>query len=548
MASWHQLPYPVSCRIFGSLPTRDVVNVAKVCVNWKIAAVKFLEAVRIDDSTPYGGSFYEYNTFVKKTSNNEKPVRSLDLQHFVDDLTECTDGIEYLDIDVDHIPGKCLEKLLASQKAVKRFMLSVRNDWSADGDCTKEVMRGIVKHESTLEQLNIGIQRYFIRFQDLANSFKEKTSCFDNLKSIEFLSTTAGNYGVISQQYHNIPAGEEENANELFEKMFKKSDIEELNFNPLLPLVACDGNPEVYWHPTYIKILIQYFHKGAFSNLKKVSIDSLNTGGTNWEFSETEAELLIKYCPKISHIDSNVALLELNPYYKPSFNDRPLIQLISHYGSQLVYLNLPFMSANIAKCVYENCPKVSSITIFDAYKVGLTDEALMLLSQLQHLRCLTIIIETTSVKGETMLSFLREVVGKLKKLTICYREDSIFDTNIMHVISKFGCNLQKLHLQFSFSFIEANFKKVMESFLTVLEGCQNLKELAFLTDDLSYNEDPINTEISDAYSNSITEALITKHTKLKFAWIFFEDKLRDKHKEELIHQMTWCKFSFAPNL
>ena len=553
MASWHELPYPVSSRIFGFLPTRDVVNVARVCVNWKLAAVTFLEAVKIDESTPYGGSFYEYNAFVRRISNNEKPLKSLDLKHFVDDLAECTDGIKYLDIEVDHIPDECIAKLLISQKGIKRLMLRVRNKWTRGPpveDCDKEVVKGMIKHESTLEKLSIRIQGQFIRFRDLANHLKDKKSCFGNLKSIEFLSTSAGNYGVLSREYNNIPEGEEKNALEVFEKMFTNSKVEELNFKPLLPLDACDGSPEVYWHPTYIKLLIQYFHKGAFSNLKKINIDSLNTGGTNWEFSETEAELLIKYCPLISHVDSNVSRYEINQYYDPSYNDKPLIRLINHYGTQLEYLNLSFMTANIAKCVYENCPNVKSITIFDAYKVSLTDEALMLLAELQHLRSLTLIIESTSVKKETMLKFLAKVILQLKNLIVCYQDYATFDANIIQVISQHGCNLKKLHLEFNFSFTEAEFKSVMDCFLDVLEGCQKLQKLAFTASDTLYRQDllsnkiRVSKEISDAYMKSMTEALITKQKQLKFAWIHVEGNLTDKYKEQLIYEMPQCEFYF----
>lgn len=535
---WEVLPHPILTKIFEYLPTLDVINVAKVCVNWNGIAILLLEKIEIDDSTAYGGSFREYN--------KDLPGRPAKLCKFVNDLAECTDKIKYIDINVGIIPGKCIEKLLYSQKEIKGLVVRTRKTLaeSPHESCINEIVKGIIKHESTLETVNIGISEYFVKFEDLANGLKHKESCFDNLKSVEFLSTTAGSYGNIGLNGKAGPK-EKESTKEVFEKMFKKSRIEALNFRPKLPLAPIHYEPEVYWNPDLIKILMEYFDRGAFSNLRKINIDSLNTGGIHWEFSERELETLKRCCPRISHIDSNLTMLQMNEYFNSIYDEKPLMGLLKHYGSQIVCLKSPFMTSNLAKCIHEHCPHLRTIAIFDAYEVKLRDEALMLLSDLCHLKNVEIIIEGTEIKLETILKFLEKVVCNLKNLTIGNREDDQFDPAILHAVSCHGSNLKKLHIYLGFSYSEADFKKVMDGVLAVLQGCQKLRELIIIMDIGDPGGEKVSEETYLSYYKAMAETLIMSQRKLKLACIYLEDFFNtDIYKNQLIDEMPFCRFEF----
>lgn len=537
VGAWHKLPYPVFNRIIAFLPTLDVLNVAKVCFDWKLSAAQFLQHIKIDDSTAYGGSFFEYN--------KRLPGRPMKLLQFVKDLTQCTDDIKYIDIDVENITGECVEKLLMTQRAIKSLTMRVRDRLPNDS-CIDELVRGIVKHESTLEKLNIGIDGYFIRFEDIVKGLEYKESCFDNLKSVEFLSTSAGFNGVQHGINEFPPSLEEkESAIEVFKKIFRNAKIEELNFRAKLPLAPIHYEPNVYWSPIFIKMLMGYFESGNFSTLRKINVDSLNTGGLYWDFSNTEAELLIKHCPSLTHIDFDVSLYGRNEYHIPKYDEKCIIKLVEHYGTQIVFFNSPIMSSSIAKCIHENCPDLRSITIFNKYDIELQDEDLMLLADLCHLRTVKLMFEHVHMKPETIIRFLEKVIGKLTKLKIAFGESIDIDYNILHVVSQYGSNLRKLHLEFEAKYTDTELERMMNGFHAILQSCDNLQSLSFISTNDPRTRHELSKEKLNDYLEMIVEALITKHKKLKFARLYWERELMTEDcKEKLVNGLPFCRFEF----
>ena len=65
------------------LPVVDILEMAKVFPDWKINALTLLKYVRIDPSTPYGGSWRLYN---EGAVNDDKIAT--DILAFIDDLVE----------------------------------------------------------------------------------------------------------------------------------------------------------------------------------------------------------------------------------------------------------------------------------------------------------------------------------------------------------------------------------------------------------------------------------------------------------------------------
>ncbi len=536
MAAVVEFPYPVLSRVIEFLPLADIVNVSKVCQDWKFVASKALKIVKIDASTAYGGSWQKYYQV------DEEAVRDNNVENFARDLANCTDEIEHLYFDGNDIPRAVFEILLSSQKALKTLVVKLARKGTFDDprtDIGKVILQGIVKHENSLEEINLGIEGVFLSFQEMENAFTEKARCFSNLRSIEFLSTTAGSHE--NGDANDVEASLELRSAELvFQKMFPGSKIEELNFKSKMPLKLYYDGPETFWNPQYIRLLTNHFKFGAFSNLRKINIDSLNTRGTDGEFSNADADLLIENCPHISHIDSDLFFFDINDYRTPVHDEKPYIKIIKHYGPQLVHLHC-YTNTNIAQCIVENCPNVETLTIVDHFGEGLSNSVLTDFSRLKKIKKLTIFFQRFYDNLNALMTFLDNCVSRLTKLQIIFQEGTKFDEKIFHIIQENKKSLKTLIVDFEMESFEG-YKAAMEAFIQMLDSCTSFRCLNLIINSIDAGK--IGKDTWKQYYEKVVQMLVANHADLYQLGLYALLPLPDKEKETLIQSLPYCKMQF----
>ena len=556
--SWSFLPSEVLSHLVSYLHVSDVLTAAKVCKNWKSSAIRVLLKVKVDGSIPFGGCWLNRNNLTQTSRENFTDIVKKALFLFINNLCDITDGVEHLVLDTNMIDSKSIEKLLLHQHGLKSLVVRYERSRGGGYEFSSSavgaaVLKGIVKHERTLEKLNVGIEDYFIPFEKLAKSVTTKDTVFPNLKSLEFLSTTAGSFGYLEYDYQQslFDGTEIGYADAFLEKLLKNSKLEELNFEPVLELRLLEYEWEVFWHPEFSKMLLEYFDKDSFSRLKKINVDSLNTEGPEelkWEFPESEAKIIIENCPHITHIDSDVSYDEIIIDRYPPRNDKPMIQMLKKYGTQLVFLNTPLMTTDIGKCIIENCPNIETLTILDSSAAGMTDEVFLSLSNLEKLKRVKLILDDDARKPETVFMFLENLLDRLEEFYIGYRSSGGVPTaEIFDLIKRRGTGLKKLCLLFHFLYSGDGYTTVLKGLLGIIECCQNLSSLiihtrqkeTFLTDSFK----TVSPELRDSFSKPLSEMLVSKQKKLKFFHLCPDIHLELEDRRRIIDGMPYCKIN-----
>ena len=541
MASLKELPYPVVNSVLEYLPVVDILEMAKVFPDWKINALTLLKYVRIDPSTPYGGSWRLYN---EGAVNDDKIAT--DILAFIDDLVEVTDNMEHFYLCTNLIHSSGIIKLLSTQKAIKSLVVSYKryrrkeDPPEAATEVGDALVQGIIKHEKSLEKIDLGVEEYSYSFEALANAFKDRQTCFPNLKSMELVSSTACAYSSYDSD-KGFKEREFQQAQIMFSKMFVGAHIQELNFKPKLEMVFYDGK-EVFWQARYVQMMLQYFTNGAFSNLRKINIDSLNTRGILGEFSDADAQLLIENCPHISHIDSDVLFFDKDSYRYPVQDEKPLIKIIKHYGPQIVYLNC-YTSTNIVNSISENCPHLEAITLVDDFNDGLTDSSLMALSCLKNLKKLKLFLHRVEITPAAVIEFLDKNISKLQNLSIEFL-DTVSVPNILKYIGLNGKNLQKIQISFMYKEEDEFYKAMMEGLLQMLNGCREVRSLIFIAD-RETNVHSANEETRHAFLESCTNLLISGFKNLKYLQIRAGYCFEKEQMESLRKSKPNCRIEFS---
>ena len=533
MSAEQILPFTVLRRVFEFLPLTDILTVTKVCKEWKIIAIGLLRKVKINESTPFGGSWCHYNNqFIKR----HKDGTDWRMKKFVHDLCKCTDGIEHLSIEVDTIIPCIVEELLLSQKAIKTLVIRVSDKPTVPVD----ISTGIFKHESTLKKLDLRIQNYDINFQELASNLENMDSCFANLKKVKYFVKYGG--------YQALDEVEKKNVSTVFKRIFGNAKIEELGFRPkrarlwsfLMPLNG-------YFEPIYNGVLRESFRLGAFYYLKKINISVLMTLKDDQTYLNVYAEFLINHCPMITHIDSGD-----NDFRRfigrRELKEAPWIQLAMHYGRQLIWFDSFLMSNNIARCIHETCPNLKAITICDVESAPLSRDALLLLADLPKLRSVNMEIEHSSLEPHTILDFLEEGLWKLESFTINYNSFQV--SSILYLIGRYGQRLKRLYMRFSLrsfrkngSLNEKHVISTMDGVLSILDRCRNLRELT-LAISTSSEHQFAETVDKYQYAHSVTESLISNQQNLKFFSFGYQAKFEVQYQKRLANNMPHCKFEF----
>lgn len=169
MAAWLELPRHLLKNIVKYLPLRDKINVSLTCKSWFIAGREYLEKVEINGSSPYGGSWMQYNKQCKLDKEYDLG-RQLDITEsnlaketskLISNLVGCTDGIKSLSIDCTFITTADIRKIIHSQRALEKLTIwncTVHAVRSPKVSLFVEIVNGIVRHQQSLKSIDISLR------------------------------------------------------------------------------------------------------------------------------------------------------------------------------------------------------------------------------------------------------------------------------------------------------------------------------------------------------------------------------------------------------
>ncbi len=533
---WADLPYPVLKKIASLLPISDVVSFAKTCESWKMAAIRSLKSIRIDESSPFGGSWKNFNDCCRPVFNRPSGFFSKHIDSLARDLATITDGIEHLSICTSSydLPLGAYKALLSSQKEIKTLEVYHNNNHTRndeDGaDWAKEarfvLSEGILRHEPSLETITVCIEMGVnhdeelgdllsdhISFKYLIDRLGDKPKYFPNLKSVKFLAST------LSASFTSSGGTEERQSAELFfERTFRKNKILKLNIdNNLTSEGFVKGYQRVFFSYFFTTLITNYFKAGCFRHLRDTNIEILNSGDRKFGLSMDEADMLIQCCPDITRISS--VLL-------PNFKDETgFLKVIKHYGPQLTHL-LCNESENIKQHIAQYCGNLESLGLF--YNC---DPCLCALKNLKKLE----------MKGvtATALSRIGNVLGGLTDLEI----GSVSDDEVLDVIQRNAKNLQSLKIEIKPETWES-FTVMIDKLVQFLKEFHCLKIFHFLASVFCRwsfkNMDGDDWKGDD----EITELLVKNQLKLKELHIDLAYNMSTKNKVILIERMPFCNIMF----
>ena len=505
----------------------------------------------------------------KKGFANLKVQEEISL--FINDLISSTDGIEYLDLDINCTHSKLIDNLLLGQKGVRNLFVKYKFDDLTATSSKKEkgktnvildevgntLLQGMASHESTLEKLSIAIENPFLFFKDLTNAFRNKEKIFPNLKSFDLFSTTAYWFWKIAVDHPKACSEDGNHASVLFSKMFGDDcQLKELNFRPRLELpLAHFGAPQ--WNPDIIRLLRGYIKKGVFSKLEKIGIDTLNSYG--FKFPETVSQLLIKHCPAVTHIHSSIAFQYKNSPARQCYDDSQLIELADHYGEQLLYFYMPFITYNLATCIASRCPNILSIGIYDCHdtglkslSTGLVDSSLLSLATLKNLTSLKLVFNDTLIEIGNLRQFFQLILPSLRELCIIFKlETESHHAEILKGIQLHGGLIKVLHLELNVLARDQEYGIVMTGFENIVRSCQNLETIIFMVflDDC-FHKFEVSRQTFRFFSKSVTKLMISRSKKLRHLVITGgeggqNEILMEKDKKTLIESMPFCRIELA---
>eukprot|EP00794_Sanderia_malayensis_P003721 gene3721-4241_t len=530
MATLQSIPYHVFKHIIEYLPLVDLLSASNVFLGWKSVILKRLKHVNIDASTVFRGSWQEYH-------KNQTTVD--DLEKFACDLANCTDGIEHLSVVGNIFSKEFFETLLFSQKEIKSLVIDFGRKGTFDDpekDIGEIITRGIIHHENSLEEIRVGVFGVHLSMKTIADALSDREVCFQQLTSIDFLSTTVADFRSPDEE-STVLQEELEGTKKVFEKMFINCKIKELNYKSMLSPSLYYDSQDVFWNPPFIELLRSYFKLGAFSNLHKINIDSLNCRGPLGEFSEEDANLLIENCPHISHIDSDLFFTDVDDYRVPTHDEKPFLKIIKHYGTQLVHLHC-YVNTNIAESIANHCPNIKTLTIVDYFGGGLSDSALIALSGLQKLKKVTIFFQRNHTSLDALIHFLRTQMPRLTKLKIIFQDAEISNPTMFSVIEQNCKLLDTLQLNFGVSTFE-KFNSCMEGCIQILDNFHGLRTLEITVDSV----ENYRNNIWQQFCERLTNILVSNHRSLHALTLDILSSLPEQNKEILLKSLPFCKIS-----
>ncbi len=522
---WTDLPYLALRMIINMLPIADVVNLAKVCRNWKEIAKVSLKSVQIDESTPYTDSWKNLNKIGLEGVRADQSTIASQVEGFAISLAELTDEIEELSFCGSCIPARALEVLLSSQKTIKILQVEVKPQgyFHPDPNIAAAVAEGLSRHEKSLVKIRIhGIPfgqpprdrtNYCISYENLVQMLGNGTKYFPNLKSVEFYSNSK----------------ESQTAEIFFKRIFEGNKILNLNIKASLIMkkildnghlreMNCIRSP----FPGYS--FMKHVISGRFSNLNWINICYLDTTS---RFSPDDADLVIAHCPNITHIGSG--------HDTSSFIPRPsrvwccslaLEKLVKHYGSQLIHLHC-IMDPKIAENIISHCCNLEHLGIIDDFD--------SCFSRLERLKELEMGYCTLGMPTE-----LAKCEG-LTKLKI----RGVKDCRILHVIGKNAKNMQSLEISIMPYGYEQLYS-LLDGLMQFLEVCNCLKEMYFEVENKSLDKYGMTYTrlINWNGDDEIIKSLLKHQSSLQKLHLGINDLIDDANKAILVERMPFCKITF----
>ncbi len=501
--SWAELPYPVLRKILGMLSIVDAINMVNACLSWKRGVIASIKSVRIDESLPCAGSWKAYNKSVRDLHRTiARSLVSDSIDEFARSLAELTGNIEHLYFCSQRIPASAFRVLLSSQKAIKTLEVKLPQErfYTEMSPETRRDIRlaltdGIIRHEASLETIKVGVTKgcglypgavVFPDFKDLVEGIGNKPRYFPNLKSVEFLSPS-------------LCTPEKLNYAEIFfQRLFHQNKIRKINIS-----LQFDFASEI------TRLLEKFLKSGSFSNLREINVDILLDLN-----SDINADLFIKNCPNITHIES----------YSLESREDDLVKIIKNYGAQLVHLRCQTNDI-IAQHIAQYCCNLKSL--------GITGQSRSCFAGLVKLEQL----EMSCLRPDS-LAMLGKVVRRLKKLKI----GKVSDPEVMQIIRSNAKNLISLEIEAKPTTWD-NYASLIEEFSRFLERKHCLEKLHFVV----YHEyccDSSTVMDKQDVGDKITELLIEKHSELRKLTLGLGKFMSEANRATLIKCMPFCKIAF----
>ena len=403
MAAWQELPDLLLKNIVKYLPLRDKVNVSLTCKSWFIYGREHFEKVQIDGSSPYGGSWIEYNKLVLETNLLDKTDSTLAMEtsKLISNLVRCTDSIKSLSIDCTFITTDDLSELIHSQRALKELKIwncPVPGVRSLEVSLFEEIIKGIVQHQTSLKSIDIALrvtesQAPLPYLLDVFGYGGNKHISFPNLRFMHFCPIEVlGN-----------------NASLLLEKMYQNSKMEVIGM-------------ETHWLNPSMRF---YLREGKLSTAKKL----------NRNYSAEETKIMISKCPGISQIGSSFKVP----------NEELMKELLQKFGHKIEVLDC-FIGTNELGVVFENCPHLKSMKLQLVTEMNL-DEKRLYYPRLKQLRGITLFDPLEEEReSSTTIEIIRNCADSIEELSLmtCKSILDYIQFNVFDLFEKLA-DCKKLH-------------------------------------------------------------------------------------------------------
>lgn len=485
----------VLCHLFEYLTLTDLLDCSLVCQRWREVVERLLVNVHIDPSTPYSGSWIEYNKFTHKIYSEHwcgDPELNItnDTANLIDKIIHGTSKIKSLHVECMFFNSNVLSRLLLSQDGIQELVVEINHIQSGyDSTFEEELIGGIIKHKNTLRRLDlkITIAPSICKSSDMAKQLLHSQDLsFPMLKSVKLriLDASATVSGLIL----------------LLRKLVSDTQLEELMVS--LPDMEL----------TEIYQIISHCFKNH--NLEKIQIDCINKFGRVCIYFPNYVDILLQNCRNLTHInlqgidDKRDNRLQIVPGYADY--EKPMTSILEHYGDRLQHLQCHF-SREISETTIRYCQNLKTLCISNQEGNRMTNEDLLQFAKLEKLEVIALTLINkweirvpNSVTEEAVKCFLESCGRDLRALRINY--DGNDAAKILSAIGKNCQNLTKLWLKIR----DPN--RVVDPDAVVIEKCSNLKYLHL---DLSF-VDPSASGGKRFRTPKIIKALQSKDEKLEW--------------------------------
>ena len=393
MAEWSEVPETVLVSIASFLSLRDRISASFVCKDWYNGLEQCYQSITIDPSSPFGGSWIEYNQFKSKQGNDPEKLLK-EMSKLITDLSKCTSTIEEINMDCNFLQREDIERLFSSQEMIVKLRLT--NDLTkcnvAPQSMIETIIEGILMHRKSLLVVDISLIGYCSPLPYLRKLYEIEGNniSFPNLTSIKLepISVLGNNFSLI------------------FEKTFSKNKMKKIGI-------------ESKWLTVSLGSLL------GNGNLSEVT--ELDT-----EISVDEAKMIMNNCTKITHIGKNFLIKD------DDMTKSQLSKVIARYGTQLNSIE-----CNVNRTCFDTikiyCTNLKELRLHNIHKIDFG-----CIGDLKQLKKLHISLKTPSRRNEIAF-ILKECGENLESLIIT--GEYFQDRELMTSIELHCKKLKELHME-----------------------------------------------------------------------------------------------------